>query len=51
MSWVSTIVPPLAERADEGTAIAAKIAKIGGNLRVCRVSSAHLQNDKREAPL
>ena len=40
----------LAERAEAGTAIAAKIAKIGGNLRVWRLASAHLQNDKREAP-
>ena len=49
MDWVSTLVPSLGERAEAGTAIAAKMAKIGRILKVCRYAPGLLQNDKREA--
>ena len=49
IGWLSTSVPSLGERAEAGTAIAAKMAKIGRTLKVCRYAPGLLQNDKREA--
>ena len=49
MGWVSTLVPSLGERAEAGIAFAAKRAKIGRTLKVCRYAPGLLQNDKREA--
>ena len=49
VGWDSTLVSSLAERAEAGTAIAAKMAKISAILRVCRLAPTRLQNNKREA--
>lgn len=49
MGWVSASVPSLGERAEAGTAIAAKMAKIGQIFKMCRLDPGRLQNDKREA--
>ena len=49
MGWVSASVPSLGERAEAGTAIAAKMAKIGQIFKMCRLDPGRLQNDKRES--
>ena len=49
IGWLSTLLPSLGERAEAGTAIAAKMAKIGWTLQACRLASRRLQNGKREA--
>lgn len=48
MGCVSTLVLSLAERAEAGTAIAAKMAKIGGIIKVYRLALERLPNDKRD---
>jgi hypothetical protein len=49
--WLWTLVRSLGERAEAGTATAAKMPKIGRILKVCGLAPGRLTNDKREANL
>ena len=49
IAWASTVIPLLGDRAEAGTAIAAKMAKIGRILKPFRLASGRLRNDEREA--
>ena len=49
IAWASTVIPLLGDRAEAGTAIAAKKAKISRILKLFRLASGRLQNDEREA--